>query len=292
VKDDLTAVAVFENPAGDLKVLEDDQSLDGTELESLEGVLNAVANLASVLANLLKVLSDELLLLDELDVAESLGRQLDSLVETVLTTIRNVNNLDNLGRKAAVEHVGGVEVVLEIGGTSKNETSDVDLVGSDEVLDSQLGNLSDVVVTLLLSQTGETESGLTTTTVLLGKIDRELVDDLTGVAAKSSKQGTVTFHDDEAKLLVGLEQLGQSLGVELVVAQVEGGVDGLEGLEIDVDLSLLAFLGQDFTTIDDQTVRGHLVVQLEALLGRGNGGQDRLSVDSRFNVGGGTLRGC
>jgi hypothetical protein len=128
--------------------------------------------------------------------------------------------------------------------------------------------------------------------VLLGKIDGELVDDLTGISAQGSEESTVTIHDDEAELLVGLEQLGQSLGMELVVTQVKGGVDGLEGLEIDVDLSLLAFLGQDFTTVDDQTIRGDLVVQLQTLLGRGNGGQDGLSVDSRLDVGGGTLKDC
>lgn len=118
------------------------------------------------------------------------------------------------------------------------------------------------------------------------------MDNLTGVSAQCSEEGTVTIHDDETELLVGLEQLCQSLGVELVVTQVKGGVDGLERLEIDVDLSLLSFLGQDFTTVDDQTVRGDLVVQLETLLGRGNGGQDGLSVDSRLDVGGGTLGQC
>jgi hypothetical protein len=286
----LSTVTVLKDPAGDLKVLEDNQSLDGTEFKGLKGILNTVANLAGILANLLKVLSNKLLLLDELDVTKGLGRQLDSLVETVLTTVRNVNNLDHLCRETVVKHVGGVKVVLEVSRTSKNDTSNVDLIGSDEVLNSQLGNLSDVVVTLLLSQTSETESGLTTTAVLLGKIDGELVDDLTGVSAQGSKESTVTIHDDEAELLVGLEQLGQSLGMELVVTQVKGGVDGLERLEIDVDLSLLAFLGQDFTTVDDQTIRGDLVVQLETLLGGGNSGQDGLSVDSRLDVGGGTLK--
>ncbi|KAI6766521.1 hypothetical protein HG531_011743 [Fusarium graminearum] len=292
VEDDLATVVVLENPAGDLKVLKDDKSLDSTQLKGLEGILDTVADLAGILANFLKVLSNELLLLDELDVAKGLGRQLNSLVETVLTTVRNINNLDDLCRKTVIKQVGGVQVALEIGRTSKDETSNVNLVGSDEVLDSQLSNLSDVVVTLFLSQTGETESGLTTTTVLLGKIDRELVDNFTGVSAQGSEQGTVTIHDDETELLVGLEQLSQGLSVELVVAQVKGGVDGLEGLEIDVDLSLLSFLGQDFTTVDDQAVRGDLVVQLKTLLGRGNGGQDGLSVDSRLDVGGGTLEHC
>lgn len=72
--------------------------------------------------------------------------------------------------------------------------------------------------------------------------------------------------------------------MELVVTQVEGGVDGLEGLEIDVDLPFLAFRGQDFTAVDDQAVGGDLVVQLETLLGGGNGRKDGLSVDSGLDV--------
>lgn len=145
-------------------------------------------------------------------------------------------------------------------------------------------------MTLFVSQTGETQGGLTTTSVLLGQIDGELVDDLAGVAAESTEEGTVTIHDDEAELLVRLEQLSESFGVELVVAKIQRGVDGLERLKVDVDLALLAFLGEDFTAVDNEAVRGNLVVQLESALGGGNGGQDGLSVDTRLDVGGGTLQ--
>ena len=117
---------------------------------------------------MVKVLVDELLLLDELDVAESLTSQLNGLVEAVLASVGHVDHLDDLGLQTVVEQVGLVEVVLEVGGTGENDTGYVDLVGGDEVLDSQFGNLADVVVTLLLSQTGETQGRLTTTTVLLG----------------------------------------------------------------------------------------------------------------------------
>ena len=72
--------------------------------------------------------------------------------------------------------------------------------------------------------------------------------------------------------------------MKLVVAKVEGGVDWAERLEVDVDLSLLAFGGQDFTTVDDESVWWYLIVELQALLGRGNGGQDGLSVHAGLDV--------
>jgi hypothetical protein len=70
---------------------------------------------------------------------------------------------------------------------------------------------------------------------------RSLVDNFTGVAREGAEEGAVSVHDDEAKLLVRLEQLAQRLRVELVVAKIQRGVDGLEGLEINIDLALLAF---------------------------------------------------
>lgn len=126
-------------------------------------------------------------------------------------------------------------------------------------------------MTLLLSQTCETERRLTTTSVFLWQIDREFLHNFSGIAAECAEQGSVSVHDDEAKLLVRIQQLAQCLGVEFVVAKVEGGVDWLEGLEIDIDPSLLAFAGDDFTTVHDETIWRNFGVQLEALLGRGNG---------------------
>lgn len=290
VENVLASVAILQDPAGDFQILKDNESLNSAKFQGLQSVLNTIADLAGVLANLLEVLIDKFLLLDEFDVAESLGGQLNGLVEAVLTTVGDVNDFDDLGLQTVVEHVGGIQIVLEIGGTSQDNAGDVDLIGSDEVLHRQFGDLSHIIVPLLLTETGETEGRLTTTTVLLGKIDRKLVNYFTGISAEGSEKSTVTVHDDKAKFLIGLEEFSKGLSVELVVAKVQGGVDGLERLEIDVDLSFLAFLGQDFTTVHNQTVRGDLVVQLETLLGGGNSGQDRLSVDTRLDVGCRTLQ--
>lgn len=145
-------------------------------------------------------------------------------------------------------------------------------------------------MTLLLTKTGETQRRLSTTTVLLWKIDGELVHNVSGVSAQGTEKSSVTIHNDESELLVILEQLGERLSVELVVAKVEGSIDWAERLEVDVDLSLLALGGQDFTTVDDETIRWDLVVKLETLLGRGNGGEDGLSVDAGLDVRGSSLR--
>jgi hypothetical protein len=42
--------------------------------------------------------------------------------------------------------------------------------------------------------------------------------------------------------------------MKFVVAKVQRGVDGLEGLKVDVDLALLSFRGDDFTAVDNETI--------------------------------------
>lgn len=127
--------------------------------------------------------------------------------------------------------------------------------------------------------------------MFLGQVDRQSLEDFTSVATQSAEERAVTIHDNETKFLVRLQQLTQGFGVELVVAKVERGVNGLEGLEVDVNLPLLAFRGDNFTTVDNQSIRRNLVVQLETLLGGGNGRQDGKSVHARLDVGGSTLKG-
>lgn len=97
------------------------------------------------------------------------------------------------------------------------------------MLHSVLSDLADVVVTLLHTETCETQRRLSSATVLLGQVDRELVDYLASVSGEGTEEGTVTVHDDEAEAGVRLEELGERFRVELVVAEVERGVDRLRG---------------------------------------------------------------
>lgn len=106
------------------------------------------------------------------------------------------------------------------------------------------------------------------------------MNDVARVSAECTKECSITIHDDEPKLLIRLEQFGKCLGMELVVTKIQGGVDWLEGLEIDIDLPLFAFRRQDFTTVYDQSIRWNLVVKLKPLLCGCDGRQNRLTIDS------------
>jgi hypothetical protein len=111
---------------------------------------------------------NQLLLLNELDVGERVGSEFDSLVETVLSSVRDIDNLDDLGEESRVEQVTSAQISLELGTTGKDESGDVDPIVGDEVLDGEFGNFSNVISSSFLSETRESKSGLTTSTVLFG----------------------------------------------------------------------------------------------------------------------------
>ena len=63
-----TPGSVTQDVSGNVEVFPDDQSLCGTEFESLESVVHTEAVFSSILADFVEVLLDELLLLHKLDV--------------------------------------------------------------------------------------------------------------------------------------------------------------------------------------------------------------------------------
>lgn len=111
-----------------------------------------------------------------------------TLVETVLGTVRDIDNLDDLGSQPSVQQITTRQIALEIGTTGQDQPSHVDLVGGDEMLNGQLGDFTDIVVSLFVTQTGETQRGLSSSTVLLGEVDSEFVDDFTGVSGEGTEE--------------------------------------------------------------------------------------------------------
>jgi hypothetical protein len=111
-----------------------------------------------------------------------------TLVETVLGTVRDVDNLDDLGSQSSIQQITTRQIALEVGTTSQNQPGHVDLVGGDEMLDGQLGDFTDIVVSLFVTQTGETQRRLSSSTVLLGEVDGEFVNYFTGVSGEGTKE--------------------------------------------------------------------------------------------------------
>ena len=76
-------------------------------------------------------------------------------------------------------------------------------------------------MSLFVAETGETERGLTSPTVLLGEVDGEFVDYLAGVAGESSKETAVAVHDDKTETGVVFEEFVECFGMEFVIAEVQ-----------------------------------------------------------------------
>ena len=88
-----------------------------------------------------------------------------------------------------------------------------------------LRHLADVVVPLLHAQAPEAHRRLATPTMLLRQVHREPVQHRPRVAGQRPVQGLRAVHNNEAELVLLLQQLLQRLRVELVVALVQRRVD-------------------------------------------------------------------
>ena len=76
-----------------------------------------------------------------------------------------------------------------------------------------------------------------------------LGNNISRVTSQSAKETTVTVHDNESEAVVVCEQVRKGLGVEFIVTEVQGGVDWLEGLEIDCHFFLLSLVRHNSTTV-------------------------------------------
>lgn len=119
-------------------------------------VLDTVNDHARVRRDVIEEVRDNILLLNELDVGKRLLSEFDSLVKTILTAVRDVDELDNLRLKTRIEHLSLTQLVLKLTGTSEHETLYVDLITSNKRLRCDLADLSQVIMTLLDTETTET----------------------------------------------------------------------------------------------------------------------------------------
>jgi hypothetical protein len=88
-------IRVLHNIPQNVQILPDYEHLNGARLKGLQSVIDTEAVLTGVLGDLVKVLADQLLLLDELDILQAVRGELNGLVEAILTAIRNIDHLEN-----------------------------------------------------------------------------------------------------------------------------------------------------------------------------------------------------
>ncbi len=110
------------------------------------------------------------------------------LIEAVLATVRNVDDLHDDSVETDVEEIALVQLLLELGRACQHEAGNIHLVRRDELLRSQLCHFANIVVPLLETKARETQRGLTTTSVLLRQLHAELVQDLRRARKKRDNQ--------------------------------------------------------------------------------------------------------
>jgi hypothetical protein len=77
-----TSSRIAKNEARNVQVFPNDECFNGTKLKRLEGINDTEAVFARILADLIKVLLDQLLLLDKLDIGQGFRGKVDSLDNT------------------------------------------------------------------------------------------------------------------------------------------------------------------------------------------------------------------
>ena len=68
---------------------------------------------------------------------------------------------------------------------------------------------------------------------------------------QGSEESTVTVHDNEPESVVVREERSESLRVELVITEVQRGVDRLERLKVNVHFLLFSLISDDGAAVDD-----------------------------------------
>lgn len=180
--------------------------LECTELQGLHGVPDSKGDHSRVECDLLKEASNDLLLLHELHVSQGVCGQSDGLTESLIETIGDIDCRDDDTFKPKVKVITTLHDEFKISATGNDDTADVGPVIGDKVLRGKFTTLDNVQMTLFLSETRKTHGRLTTATVLLGQLDWHTLNNLLVISLKCGEHYTSTINDDEAKLVVILQE--------------------------------------------------------------------------------------
>lgn len=277
----LLGVLVLDLESDQIELVPDNDFLGDTVGESFHGICDTVDDFPCVHVYFLVKSTDQSLLLYKLDSLETVLTEVDGLVETLLSSVGDIGDVDDDFLESGVQELGLGDEFLEIGVPGDDESGDVWHLVLDVAWGGGFAYLSDVGGSLLHSDSSESLLGLPSSSVLFWEVDGELVDDFSGVSLETAEEGAETVYDDESVLLGACEETLERFGDELVAAFVKGGVDGLERLEGNHDLSFsLSVLSENLSCVDQKTVVWDNWVKLESLLGGVDRLNDTLSVDS------------
>lgn len=96
---------------------------------------------------------------------------------------------------------------LEVGASSHNNTFYIWNIIGDEVLGCQLCYFLDVGASLFFSNSRKSVSGLTTSTMLLWKLDSHFVKNISDITLEGGEKCTCTIDDDESEFFVIFKQV-------------------------------------------------------------------------------------
>lgn len=246
------------------QVLPEQHNFEGAQVEGLEGVLNAEDVQASVEGNLLEKLANNFLLLHETHIPHRLGTHRDSLIETIIHSVADVEVSEHDRLQTSIENVRLEAVCFDLGWACHNNALNVRFVVSNKVLCGELADSSNVIMTLFLSDTCETQRWLTTATVLLWQLYLHALQNFLCVTLESGVEDTITIDDNESELLIVLENGCKGCRLEGVLTAVGESVDWLEWLNVNRDLLFrLSIAELNHSTEEHQAIWGHRLVQLQ-----------------------------
>ncbi|KAF1751371.1 hypothetical protein GCK72_017925 [Caenorhabditis remanei] len=206
IQKNILIVRVLHLVSNNVQIFPADENFDSSHLKSSKSIFHSENVLSGILTDLVEISSDEFLLLNELHTSESVGSQLNSLVETIFTSICNIDSFDHFSLKSLVEHIRLAEFSLEISTTRKDESSNCDFVVFDEHLDGIFSYFTDVIVTLFITKTSKPNSRLSSSSVLLWQVDGKFVKNFPSISLKCSEQASVSVHDDKSEFVVVSKQ--------------------------------------------------------------------------------------
>ena len=193
---------------------------DRAHLEGLHGIVHTENDHTGVKVDLLEEVANECLLLNESDVGQGIGGLSDRVVQTILESVLDIVGGDQYILEPLIEGVTLLDDGLEISATCHHNTFNIGNIVGNKVLRGQLGNLLHISKTLLLSDSCKTIGRLTTSAVLFGQLYCYLLLDITDISLQGGEESTRTIDDDEAELLVVLQEEVEHRRVEPVLAAV------------------------------------------------------------------------